>query len=80
MRPYAHLPVALLPLLGALWLTACSSGGPAVQSADAPPQTRSTTAQSNQPLPSAITDELAARREVTKDKRERDKPAAEAMA
>ena len=79
MRSFVKPPVALLPLLGALWLAACSSGGPAVPSVDMPPEARPATTQSHQQAQSVITDGLAARGAVAKIKgeRERDRPAME---
>ncbi len=77
MSSCANTPVALLPLLGCLWLAACSSGGPAVQPTDPPPGTRPATTSSNQPAPSRITDGLAARGDLGKAKSEHDVSAVE---
>ena len=77
MRSFLKLPVALLPLLGTLWLAACSSGGPAVQSTETPPEARPATTQSNQQPQSVITDGHAVRSELAKSKGEHDAPAME---
>ncbi len=77
MRSSIRLSITLLPVFGMLWLTGCSSGGPAVPSPDTLPEARPATTQSHQLPQSVITDGLAVRSEVAKTKGEHDMPATE---
>jgi Ca-activated chloride channel family protein len=77
MPAYVKSPVALLPLLGCLWLAACSSGGPAVPAVDTPPETRPAATHAQQQPETAVTHGLATRSDLAKTQGARDRYAME---